>query len=302
MLVPTSGACAPQMKNLLFGIGIAIVAAVAAIAAGSVTWIFWEAWRGSDREASRALIGAFSGAFFAFVFLRFGEAGKRIFERKEKNYNTLVRLQHHINDCLSITGDNIFVIDAFFKCFSEECLSRGEPSIFINRFQQYPIDGELIIGLTNLEFANELYTLSVELRKLNDSLTTLDRSYEQVMEAFISKKIDNATYVLNVRTSRDRYQEVRKFLLQTKTDLIRTFAAANVLVKDAPFLVQITRVLVRSKHGKTFPEELKKQIAKVTSDIERGADKSNQRISEVQGRATQQSAQPGSPTSILSIL
>ena len=200
------------MQRILIGLGVIFVAAIAVIAVVSATWIFWEAWHGSDHEAFRALVGAFSGAFFAFLFLRFAEAGKRIFERKEKNYNTLVRLQHYVNDCLNITGDNIFVIDDFHRCFSEDRLDRGELAVFINRFQQYPIDPELVIGLTNLQFANELYTLHVELRKMNDSLATLDRSYEQVMDAFISKKIDNATYVVNVKTSRNRYREIREFL------------------------------------------------------------------------------------------
>jgi hypothetical protein len=280
------------VRSTLIGIGVVVAAAIAAMAAASASWIFWEAWHGSDREAFRALVGAFAGAFFAFLFLRFGEAGKRVFERKEKNYNTLVRLQHYVNDCLNITGDNIFVIDDFFRCFSDERLRKGELSIFINRFQQYPIDRELVIGLTNLEFANDLYTLNVELSKMNDSLATLGRSYEQVMDAFISKKIDNATYLLNVRTSRDRYREIREFLVQTKEDLIKAFATTNLLVKDAPFLVQVTRILVRSKYGRRFPEDLKFETTKVRGDIERGAEKSRHRISEVQGRAIQQTAEP----------
>lgn len=281
------------MRTTLIRIGIIVVVFIAAMAATSATWIFWEAWRGSDREAFRALVGAFAGAFFAFIFLRFGEAGKRVFERKEKNYNTLVRLQHYVNDCLNITGDNIFIVDDFFKCFTEERLNGRELPIFINRFQQYPIDRELVIGLTNLQFANELYTLKAELTKLNNSLLTLDRSYGQVMDAYLSKKIDGATYVLNIRMSRDRYREIREFLLQAKEDLIQKFAAANLLVKDAPFFVQITRVLVRSKYGKRFHEDLKHEISKVCSDIDRGAEKSKERISVIQERATQEAAERG---------
>ena len=60
------------MKSVLFGIGVAIVAVAAAIAATSFTWVFWDAWKAYDLEAFRALVGAFAGAFFAYLFVRFG--------------------------------------------------------------------------------------------------------------------------------------------------------------------------------------------------------------------------------------
>lgn len=283
------------MKNFLFGLSIAIVAAVAAIAAGSASWVFWEAWKGSDREAFRALLGAFSGAFFAFLFVRFGEGLKRIYGRKEKHHTSLVRLLHYFNDCLNITGDNIFVVDTFLDIFDENRLQSNDLPIFINRLHEYPIDKELVIGLTNLDFANDVYTLNVEFRKLNDSLATIDRSYAQIMEAFISKKIDPAVYVANIRHSKGRYIEMREFLLQTKSDIIRLFASANLLSKDAPFLVRVIRSLTKSSYSNRFKIDLPAEIIKVSAEIDKGARSSRLKIEGVQARAAQPSAPADAP-------
>jgi len=284
------------MKNLLFGAGITVVAALAAIGAGSATWVFWEAWQGSDREAFRALLGAFSGAFFAFLFVRFGEGLKRIYDRKEKHHTSLVRLLHYFNDCLGITGDNVFIIDTFLNVFDDKRLQSNElPPIFTNRFHEYPIDRELVIGLTNLDFANDVYTLNVGLRKLNDSLATFDRSYAQIMEAFISKKIDTAMYVGNIRHSRGRYVEMREFLLQTKADLIRLFASANLLTKDAPFLVRVIGALTKSGYSSRFKANLPAEIQKVSAGIDAGAKSSRLRIEGVQARVAQPHAAADAP-------
>lgn len=275
------------MKNLMFVVGITVVAALAAIGAGSATWVFWEAWQGADREAFRALLGAFSGAFFAFLFMRFGEGLKRIYDRKEKHHTSLVRLQHYFNDCLNITGDNVFVIDTFLDVFDEQRLQSNDLPIFINRFHEYPIDRELVIGLANLDFANDVYALNVELRKLNDSLATIDRSYAQIMEAFISKKIDPAIYVDNIRHSRERYVEMREFLLQTKTDLIRLFVSAKLLSKDVPFLVRVIRALTRSSYSSRFKAGLPAEVKKVSAEIEARSQQSRLRIEGVQARVAQ---------------
>lgn len=278
------------MKSALFGVGVAIVAAIAAIAAASATWVFWEAWKGSDREAFRALIGAFSGAFFAFVFLRLGDGLKRIYERKEKHHTALVRLQHYFNDCLNTTGDNVFIADDCVRVFDESRLQSGDRPIFMSQFQQYAIDRELPIGLTNLEFLNEVYTLNVELRKLNDSLATVDRAYAQVREAFLAKKLELSDYLANARLTRKRSLEMKEFLLQTQRDLIRLFATSNLLLKDAPFLVRVIRALAKSSYSKDFKERLAEETRRVSQEMDGLAKISGERINEVQRRVAQPSA------------
>src|SRR5712691_6181689 len=108
------------MKSALFGIGIVIVSLVAAILAASAVWVFWDAWKAVDRDAFRALVSAFAGAFFAYLFVKFADGFKKIYDRKEKNHTSLIRLQHYFNDCLNITSDNLFIAEDCIKVFNEQ--------------------------------------------------------------------------------------------------------------------------------------------------------------------------------------
>ncbi len=278
------------MKPTLFGIGIAIVSLVVGILAASAVWIFWDAWKAADRDAFRALVGAFAGAFFAYLFVRFADGFKKVYDRKEKNHTSLVRLQHYFNDCLSITSDNLFIADDCVKVFNEQRLRSGELSIYMNVFHPYPIDRELVIGLTNVRFVNEVYSLNVEFSKLNDSLATVDRAYSQVRDAFVAKHVDAAVYILNARRTRERCAELKGYLLQTKQELIRLFAVTNLLLKDPPFLVRVIRSLTQTTYPPDFEVALAPEVLRVTSEMEGIGRASAKRIQEAQISVAQPSS------------
>jgi hypothetical protein len=266
------------MKSILFVAGVAIVCAVVAVVSASATWVFWDAWKASDREAFRALVGAFAGAFFAYVFVRFADGFKKVYDRKEKNHTTLVRLQHYINDCLNTTSDNMFIADDCIKVFSEERLRSEEISIYMNVFHEYHIDREQLIGLTNVRFLNEMYSLNVHLTKLNSSMATVDRAYAQIRDAFVSKNVGRAEYVANSRRTRDRCAELRGHLLQTKEDLVRLFAAINLLLRNPPFLIEVIKYLTQTSHPNSFEADLDSELVRVRADMEKISSESAKRI------------------------
>lgn len=270
------------MKSLLFALGVGIVAATAAISAASVSWLFWDAWKGSDLEAFRAIVGAFAGAFFAYVFVRFGDALKKVYDRKEANHTALVKLQHYFNDCLNITGDNIFIVDNCVEVFSDARLASADVPIFMNTYHQYPIDREIVSRLTNIDFLNEIYSLNISLQKMNASLATIDRSYSQLRDALLAKTIDVSTYKGNALQYRQRSLEMKGFLLQLKGDLIRLFATTNILMEDRPFLVRVIQSLVRTTHPKDFDRRLPAEQERVSGQIEAFAKASAEKIREAQ--------------------
>ena len=277
------------MKSLLFGIGVAIVAVAAAIAATSVTWVFWDAWKASDLEAFKALVGAFGGAFFAFLFVRFGDGLKKIYDRKEKNHSTIVRLQHYFNDFLNITGDNLFIADDCIRVFEEKSLQAGHRVIYMNVFHSYPVDRETLVGLTNVEFLNEVYSLNVDLNKLNASLAAVDRAYGHARDAFVATHLDLLSYIDNARRTRDRCAEMRGFLLRTRHDLIRLLAMANLLAKDPPFLARVIRALTKTSYPRSLKSSLDAEISRVTADMDDIAKQSAQRVAAARSSVAQQS-------------
>ena len=273
------------MKSLFFAIGVAIVSIVAAIAASSAAWLFWDALKATDREAFRVIIGAFAGAFFAYVFVRFGDALKKVYDRKETNHTALVKLQHYFNDCLNTTSDNVFVVNDCVGVLSEARLASADVlPIYANSFHQYPINRDLVADLTNVNFLNEVYSLNVTLHKMNHDLASIDRFYSRLHDALLARNIDHATYIANARQYRDKCTELKAFLLQLKVDLVRLFAATNILLKDKPFLVRVIQTLVRRTYPKNFDALLQVEQTKVIAEMESSAKASAQKIREAQGK------------------
>lgn len=272
------------MKSLFFVIGVVIVAIAAAIVAGSMTWVFWDAWKSTDLDAFRAIIGALAGAFFAYLFVRFGDALKKVYDRKESNHTALVKLQHYFNDCLNTTSDNIFIINNCVEVFTEARLASTEVPIYMNSFHQYPVNQDVVTQLTNIDFLNEVFSLNITLRKMNSSLATIDRSYSQLRDSYLAKTIDETTYKANARQYRDRCTEIKAFLSQLKDDLIRLYAVTNLLMQDRPFLVRVILALVRTSYPKNFDVRLQIEQERVAAEIEAFAKISTQKIRETQNK------------------
>ena len=270
------------MKSIFFAIGVTIVATVAAVAAGSAIWLFWDVLKGTDLDAFRAIVGAFAGAFFAYLFVRFGDALKKVYDRKVINHTALVKLQHYFNDCLNTTGDNVFVVNNCVDCFTDERLTSADVPIYMNNFQQYLINRDVVTQLTNVDFLNEVYSLNVSLCKMNDSLATIDRAYSQLRDSYLAKNIDVGTYKTNAQKYRNRCIEINSFLLQIKDDLTRLFAVANLLSQDRPFLVRVIQALVLTTYPKNFDGRLQIEKKRVAAEIETFAQASAEKI-----RATQ---------------
>lgn len=272
------------MKSALFALGVTVVAIAAGLLAASSAWLFWDAWKATDLEAFRALVGGFAGAFFAYLFVRFGDALKKLYDRKEANHTALVKLQHYFNDCLNATSDNIFIINDCVHVFTEERLASAQAPLYMNAFHTYAIDRESIVKLTNVDFLNEVYALNVTLNKTNHSLGTIDRTYTLFRDALLAKNIDVATYQGNARQYRDRCFEMRPFLEQLQGDLIRLFAVANLLLKDRPFFVSILQRFARTKYPKNFQELLSTEHPRVKAEMEALAKASAERIRDAQRR------------------
>lgn len=278
----------PHMKPVFVALGIGVVAFSAAMVGSSATWLFWDAWKASDLEAFRALVGGFSGGFFAYLFVRFGDALKKIYDRKELNYTSLIKLQHYFNDCLNTTSDNVFVVKSCLDVFTDARRASGELPVFMNTFHAYEINRDLVMKLTNVDYLNELFTLNANLTKMNDSLATVDRAYAQTRDALLSKNIDHDTYRENAWRYRDRCVEIVGFLHELKDELVRLLATARLLAKERPFMTTVQQYLVRTRYSKDFSTRVQSEVAFVEAEIEQNAEKSRQQIEKAQARRTRE--------------
>lgn len=283
------------MARVLFVIGVGILCLVAGVVGASGGWIFWDAWSASDRDTYRALIGGFAGAFFAFLFVRIGEGLKRLFERQEKNHACLTRLQHYLNTTLSITGDNWFIAKDFISAMSDERLDGPMAPLYLNRFLPYSIDGELLIGLTNIDYINELYALNMKLRKVNGDLQTTNRAIdrtETLLEPLLQDQspIRKMSYVENMRDLRSKVEQLCGFLDDARTDLVSAFAMARTLSKHPPFFLRLLKQIVTQRHSKSLLAERQKEVEAIEGEMTAIGAAGKKRIEEIRKRT---GASPG---------
>lgn len=128
-------------------------------------------------------IGAFLGAYFAFVFLRIADHLRRVYDRQKKHHEALVRFEHELNNYLTVIADNIYLIERFRKTVNDKKIYWSLP-------RTLPIYRELVIDLANLRIVNELSTLNTTLRKINDDIESVTGAYGEIKNAYIAGRLN----------------------------------------------------------------------------------------------------------------
>lgn len=228
--------------------------------------------------------GAFLGAFFAFLFVRIGEALTKIYNRHSKNDYALVVFEHHLNDSLSILADNIYVIDGFLDVIETLEKSPEEPILYANKLHEIPINKESLLSLSNLELINDMASSNVAVRKLNNTMETVISSYIETKEAFISKSINQKTYYYNFMSMKPTFITLKKFTLASREEIVEILAAVRVLIGEAPILTRLIRKTLKIKYSKEMKFKINEEIEKLKIEIETVSKESKERIDKIEGQ------------------
>jgi hypothetical protein len=247
----------------------------------TIAFLVFKALFGSDPGIKNDLTSAFMGAFFAFLFLRLGEGLTLIYKRKALSRHSMVRLQHQLNDWLTILNDNIFIVDTFFDVFKDYDINQEHQRIFANRLQTIPIEKDLAINFTNLDFVNEVFTLQVDIQKLNDSMNMANRMIEGMTEAFLEKRIDVENYVENIDLIRPQMKELKKFLSASMENVINAIASSKLLLKKEPILSTIIRFSTSSHYSSLHKKLLSDEVVRLKKEIEEVGLESEEKINKI---------------------
>ena len=255
-----------------------VVAFISAMALGVFVDFFWT----TDSKRSDAFYGAFLGAFFAFLFVRLGNALTMMYERKAKARCALVQLVHKFSELLNIVHDNLYLIRKLSE-MEANLETPGAPApIYQPRFATHTQIGDILISLGNIDLINELLDLNTTIRKLNDSLDDWQRAHDRVTDAFINKKVDEMTYRAYLKDAVEAGQLLGKFLAAFQTDLIDSLAAVHVLVRDDTTLGKITRWTTRDRYGKDFERRREAERELILADSRGESPGQRSRVSAVQ--------------------
>ena len=226
------------------------------------------------------MIGAFAGAFFAFLFVRIGDALTRFYDRQKKSYNGLVRLEYLCNEYLNLISDNIFVIDDFSK-IATDSFAKNEPFIYMNTLHQFVVPKDILLDLANIDLINEVFSFYADVDKMDHSIDTVNRFYSEIKDAFVQQKIDYGTYKTNVLIGLAKMAELRKFLLGLDQETKRIGATARLMSKDKPFLTYLIHLSSREYISKKIKNRIPGEVKKLEAEIEATKSKSAAEIANI---------------------
>jgi hypothetical protein len=257
--------------RVLFIVGIILLCIIAGVVGGSLAWNLWSVWRSSDLEAFRAIAGGFSGAFFAYLFVRFGETMKLLYDRQRANGDALVRLQHYFNVCLEILNTNEKAIDQMQIALSDARLRSSRLPMFGVVFRPFQINREIPLSLTNIDYINDICDFNADIELINLDLTSIQQGMQEVRDAFLSKTIEEADYKDNAKIFRESSNRLLPFLAKSRSQIIRLIAISRILQSRKSFWPKLIEKVVRT----SYPADLLGRLASVELDVKREINRSS---------------------------
>lgn len=247
--------------------------------------VFHKLFIEADNNFTDSASAAFLGAFLAFVFVRVSDFFKSYSDRTTKNHSALIKLEHALNGLLNTLDDNIFVIEAFETIYNTYTQKANRDHVFLWANRLHPVGrlDELILELLNIDLINELFSLNIHLRKLNESMDTINGAYAESKVLLIDGKIDSENYLANVTRIYKDLLDIKRFISNYNEETIQALAAVRVLARKRPMMGYLLRRLAGHKYGKTFSSKRSVEIAMLHSELENTKREGRDRIDKVLG-------------------
>ncbi len=264
-------------RNLKFILIILLIAIIFGFMLSVSFWLFNSTFVQMEKKYIENFVGAFAGAFFAFIFVRLGNALSNIYDRHVQNYNALVQLEHHLNDCLNIIGDNYYECDVYIKAI-EGMNSPDKIHLIMSRLEPIPIKKELLSSLIHIDLVNDLFSLNQHVRKLNEDMISFNDGYELIKKSFIELRISPEQYVMNAKSAIGARNNLKSFLLSAKDEIVQLAAAIRILLRDKPLLLSFVLFFAASHYDKEFKKKQAEEEVKIKKEIDEISKSSADRI------------------------
>jgi len=222
-------------------------------------------------------IGAFAGAFFAFIFLKLSEFLTRVYQRKVKHYNSLVLLETQLNEILGIIYDNISITSSFKKI-----ISSGK--IYFGKLRLVPIDRSHYDNLLDVTLKNDLFSYNYKLRQLDDDIDNLSGGYTDTKNALLQRNISHEDYLENVKFIDDFLTKLEKYLKNIDEQTVELLVKVRLMSKkDLPLGTKILRLFIRESGSKLKKSDIDIERKKLLNEIEIIGNQSRKEIDDILG-------------------
>lgn len=223
-----------------------------------------------NTQFSNSAVAAFFGAFLAFLFIRIGDFFKSYSERISKGHNALIKVEYSLNSLLGQLDDNVYVTEIFEKLYDSNVKNQKNSHVFIwaNRLTPVRVLDDLLIDLLNIDLINELFLLNDGLRKLNDSMETINLAYKESKDALISKTINPENYIENLTRIHKSLLEIRKFIHSSISETTHALAAIRVLAENRPLIGYLLKRHPSYKYGRNFKVKRENELKKLFQEMD----------------------------------
>lgn len=230
-------------------------------------------------ESFGIFLSAFLGAFFAFLFTRFGTFADRLFARKQKHRTALVGIEKQGNEYQNFIGDNLFVVNDYVT-IANKSVAEAQPFLYFNELHELPIDKTLATKLGNLDMINDLFDLEASVVKINSSIRSLNRFRETMEQAFINKNIELPAYLINVKSIITKHTEIAVFLNDLEKENKSLISKARVLIKasDNSFYTFVLTRVMKKKFTKSQLKKIPAELAELNKEIAKTKSTDRKRI------------------------
>lgn len=169
-------------------------------------------------------IGAFMGAFFAYIVSSIGGYISGILQRRKKGYIALFKIEKLINFYLTINHDNQFLLNSW-----KDAINRKR--FFIVILDKLEIDRGIEDEINYVELLNEFFSLNVNLQKFNSAIPAISSLYDKIIFEFKNDG-DEDKYKSSLKYFLKKIDELSKFCTLLDDKFIDILSKVRILQKD----------------------------------------------------------------------
>lgn len=233
-------------------------------------------------EFLKSGVGAFAGAFFAFLFLRLAEWLKSLHDRKVRHYDALLKLEYQGNMLLDAIACNLYDIDQIILSV-EESQKTGDIMIPGNRPVPFEFDDGVLYDLANLDMVNEVLYYKCKIKRLNGDIANLVAGQDLFTRALLEGKLTKENYMRDSANCVSKFSLLRAHLSAFEAKTKRLVAESVVRAsRDRSFWRRHLSFSIRRQHERSFEATVTKHLAQLDKDIQMVEERSRKEIEQAQ--------------------
>lgn len=231
-------------------------------------------------ELIKLLLSAFTGAFFAFIFIWFSERLKSKKDLTKANIRALNKIQFICNNNYSSLNTTLYSISEILRVF-EEAWSQSKDPFSANQLDKIILDQDILLDLLNVDFINDYFSFTIIIEKHNNDVDNINHFHDTMKMARLGGQISSENYIENLGRFENNIKLFNKFVVDLMNQTENIIAKCRVLLKNESSILKKTFSITSKGYRKNFHEKLETELNLLGKEMKMVKEKSRKEIDEV---------------------